>query len=304
MKRVVSVWLLLLVLTPLLVAQVATYQRLRLGGGASGKLAEVDTSGNLLVALNGTAAQAATDPSVGTFARMRLAGGATGNLVEVDSSGQLLVSCTNCVGSGSGAGAPNTEAFWVGAPSSNLSAEKDLSALSTGLVLNTAGTPSTYAGTGACSAGQALTALSASGAPTCTAVSQTLYHTCTLIIGADNGASLVDADLGPQGRQCFIPTAGTLVEMTIAADAGTPNVIPRRNRAGTTANVVSGALATAASGGLACAKTSGVTGLDGATTCSATLQNTTLNAGDWLELTSGSASTAKRMSIALTWSIP
>jgi hypothetical protein len=132
-----------------------------------------------------------------------------------------------------------------------------------------------------------------------------LYRTCGLVIGAENGSALADADLGPQGRQCFISNASTLVEIVVAADGGTPNVIPRRNRAGSTSNFVSSALATAAAGGLACSKTAAVAGLDGATTCAATLQNTGLNAGDWIELGSGTAGgTAKRMSISLIYTTP
>ncbi len=81
----------LLALAGLLTAQVATFPRWRLGGGLSGQLAEVDSSGNLLVTTSGTAAAQGTDPSVSTFARVRLAG-ASGTLAEVDSSGRLLVS--------------------------------------------------------------------------------------------------------------------------------------------------------------------------------------------------------------------
>lgn len=131
-----------------------------------------------------------------------------------------------------------------------------------------------------------------------------LRRTCMLVVGADNGLALTNSDLGPQGRQCFVPSSGTINEITVAGDAGTPNVIVGRNRAGSIVNLVSSALATAASGGLACSKTTATTGLDGATTCAATLQNTTLNAGDWLELVSGTAGgTAKRMSIAVTFTL-
>lgn len=130
------------------------------------------------------------------------------------------------------------------------------------------------------------------------------YRTCSIVFGSDNGSALANADLGPQGRICLVPVAATVTEVTVAADAGTPNIIVRRNRAGTGADFVTSALATAASGGLACSKTSAVTGLDGATTCSATLQNTGLNAGDWIEAISGTAGgTAKRMSVAVTYTV-
>lgn len=128
---------------------------------------------------------------------------------------------------------------------------------------------------------------------------------CMMTVGADNGASaLVDGDLGPQGRQCFIPYAATVVEVTVAADAGTPSVLPAKNHAGSATSLLSGALATAGSGGLACSNTGGTTGIDGATTCSGTLNSTSLAAGDWLQLTSGTAGgTAKRMSISVTFTV-
>lgn len=128
---------------------------------------------------------------------------------------------------------------------------------------------------------------------------------CSMVAGADNAASvLVNGDLGPQGRQCYIPYAATIVELMVAGDGGTPNVIVGRNRAGSISNIVSSALATASAGGLACSNTGGTTGLDGATTCTNTLQNTGINAGDWLELVSGTAGgVAKRMSIDVTYTV-
>jgi len=128
---------------------------------------------------------------------------------------------------------------------------------------------------------------------------------CSIIVGSDDAAAaLADSNLGPQGRQCFVPFAATVVEITVAADAGTPNVIPRKNHAGSTSNLVSSALATASAGAIACSNTGGTTGLDGATTCSATLQNTSLAAGDWIELGSGTAGgTAKRMSVSITYTV-
>jgi hypothetical protein len=127
---------------------------------------------------------------------------------------------------------------------------------------------------------------------------------CNMIVGADNGSALANADLGPQGRQCFIPYAATVVEVDVAADAGTPNVIPAVNHAGSLSNLVSSALATAAAGGIACSKTGATTCIDGATTASATLQNTSVAAGDYIELVSGTAGgTAKRMSIFVTMTV-
>lgn len=130
-------------------------------------------------------------------------------------------------------------------------------------------------------------------------------RTCAIIVGANNASAvIVNADLGPQGRLCFVPAAATIVEIEVAADGGTPNVIPGKNHAGSISNLVSSALATAGSGGIACSNTGGTTGLDGATTCSSTLQNTSLAAGDYIELVSGTAGgTANRMSIFVTYTV-
>lgn len=130
-------------------------------------------------------------------------------------------------------------------------------------------------------------------------------RTCAMIIGADNASSaLADADIAPQGRQCWVPYASTVVEVDVAADAGTPNVIVRKNTAGSGSNLLSSALATASAGGIACSNAGGTTGLDGATTCSATLQNTSIAAGAYLETISATAGgTAKRMSIFITYTV-
>jgi hypothetical protein len=68
--------------------------------------------------------------------------------------------------SGGGSGAPAAAQYWTGAAHADLSAEKDLSALATGLVVNTAGVPTAYAGD-ACGAGNYVSAASAIGALTC-----------------------------------------------------------------------------------------------------------------------------------------
>ena len=67
---------------------------------------------------------------------------------------------------GGGGGAPTDAQYWTGAANATLSAEKNLGALGTGLVINTAGVPSIYAG-GSCT-NQFVTATSASGGLTCT----------------------------------------------------------------------------------------------------------------------------------------
>lgn len=69
---------------------------------------------------------------------------------------------------GAGGGAPTTVPYWTGAADATLSAEHNLGALATGLVLNTAGTPSAYGGA-TCTAPNFIRVLSASGAATCAA---------------------------------------------------------------------------------------------------------------------------------------
>jgi hypothetical protein len=140
-----------------------------------------------------------------------------------------------------------------------------------------------------------------------------LTRTCTILIGADNGNVLSTSDMGPQNKQCKVPFAATIVEMDIAANTGTPNAIVavRHCTAFTTgvcstetiSNIVSGALAAAASNFDACSNTGGTTGLDGGTTCSSTLQNTSLAKGDYIELVSGAPSTASRVSINVIYTV-
>lgn len=129
---------------------------------------------------------------------------------------------------------------------------------------------------------------------------------CSMVFGNDDssGDVLTDGQLGPQGYQCLVPQDATLLQITVAADGGTPSILLRRRRpnGGTTANLTSSALATASNGALACSKTTNATGLDGSTSCTNTLQNTGLSAGDWIESVSATAGgTARRMSVAITW---
>lgn len=69
-----------------------------------------------------------------------------------------------------GGGAPDDAGYWVDTANASLTAERNLGALTTGLVLNTVtagvGVPSAY--TGATCTNQAVTALNASGGATCT----------------------------------------------------------------------------------------------------------------------------------------
>jgi len=133
------------------------------------------------------------------------------------------------------------------------------------------------------------------------------YRYCDVRIGDQSGSAVTDAQLGPQEHICRIPAAATVIEIDVDADAGSPSLIVGRRRcttytsgrcsAETVVNLVSSALA-AASGYLGCANTAGTAGLDGGTTCAATLQNTALNAGDWIELVSGTAGGTAKLVIA------
>jgi hypothetical protein len=140
------------------------------------------------------------------------------------------------------------------------------------------------------------------------------YRSCAMVIGAENGTALLDADIGPQRKQCQVTGAGTVVEVDISADGGTPNAIMAKRHCTaspcvtganeTVSNLVTSALATASSGGSACSKTGATAGLDTFITCSATLQNTSLAVGDYIELVSGTAGgTAKRLTVVVHWTV-
>lgn len=135
-----------------------------------------------------------------------------------------------------------------------------------------------------------------------------IYRTCMITVHDDNASSvLADADLGPQKRKCFIDRASTLQQIAVSADAGTPNVLlQKRIGNSTVADVLSGALATASSGNVACAKSLVSQSCIDGTTSSGTiyLTNTSLAAGTYIELKSGTAGgTAKSMQIAVTFTV-
>src|ERR1022692_3659590 len=135
------------------------------------------------------------------------------------------------------------------------------------------------------------------------AVVNTSRPLCLPLGSKSASAALADSDLA-DSDQYLVSTASTLVEITVRADGGTPNIILGRDRAGAVVNLTSAALATAASGAVACANVGGTTGLNGATTCSATLQNASLSAGDWILPVNGTAGgVAKQMSACLTWTV-
>lgn len=126
---------------------------------------------------------------------------------------------------------------------------------------------------------------------------------CDMAFGSTNAAAaLADGDLGPQKAMCYVPYAATVVEIDVRADGGTPSIIVGvEDNSASVVNLTSSALATAASGARACSKTTAVAGIDG-TTCSATLQNTSIAAGNYIQAVSGTAGgTAKLMTVHVVY---
>jgi hypothetical protein len=126
---------------------------------------------------------------------------------------------------------------------------------------------------------------------------------CSIVIGADNAASvLVNGDIGPQGSQCYVDNAGTVIEVEVKGDAGTSTALPRKEHGVTNTSLLSGALSTAAAGAIACSNAGGTLGLDGVTTCTNTLNTTALAQGDFIGMASGVADgTTKRLTVHIVW---
>lgn len=117
----------------------------------------------------GLARAATQGPPVYAYTGAAPSGACTGTRVWIDALGTGTYYCnagTWAAVTAGGGGAPTTAQYWTGAADGTLSAEKNLGALATGLVLNTAGTPSAYGGAN-CTLPQLMQNLSASGAPTC-----------------------------------------------------------------------------------------------------------------------------------------
>jgi len=161
--------------------------------------------------------------------------------------------------------------------------------------------------------------VSSSGTPTAGQVAQWVtsttikgstalaYRTCTMVIaGTGAGGVLQSSDISAtlDGQDCELVGAGTLVEVDVRVDGGTSSVLLGRDRAGTVANIVSAALAGGGAGTATCSNTSATTGAISGLTCAGTLQNTSLNAGDWLGVVSGTPDgTTKRVSISIVYQL-
>jgi hypothetical protein len=129
-------------------------------------------------------------------------------------------------------------------------------------------------------------------------------RTCMIDVGSEDGAALTDANIGPQHRQCLVPSSATIDEITVTADAGTPTVMVHTRLGTTDTPLLTTALATGAAGAVACAKTTAIAGITTGVTCSATLTNTSITKGAWIGTTSGTAGgVAKQLSIAVSYYI-
>ena len=116
---------------------------------------------------------------------------------------------------------------------------------------------------------------------------------CVIALGDQVAAvPLTNAQLGPRIRQCpGIGRGGVVREIGLYADVGTPSVIVNRKSGASAAlDLVSAALTTGTGGTYACARASGDTlSQNGATTCAATLINTTYTGEVSYGTTSGTA---------------
>lgn len=167
--------------------------------------------------------------NAGTFWGVDFSGVGTPSFIFPNlSDGQCLArSGTTWAGAScsGGGGAPTDAQYWVGAANGSLSAEKDLSALSTGLVINTSGTPSAYAGTSCTN--QFPRSLNASGAATCASVANADITNSTIDLTTKVTGALPVANGGTglaSGTSGGIPayTGSTTITSSAALTSNSP----------------------------------------------------------------------------------
>lgn len=142
--------------------------------------------------------------------------------------GECLIVSSGSWSSGSCAGnsgAPTDAEYWTGAANATLSAEKNLGALGTGLVINTAGVPSIYAGV-TCT-NQVLRILDGAGAGTCNTITSAFVDATVLTAGASAAIAAAITDETGSGALVFA-TSPTLVTPNL----GTPSAATLTNATG------------------------------------------------------------------------
>jgi hypothetical protein len=210
--------------------------------------------GLLMVSLLGQIELYEEGTRVGTARRLNCSGaGITCTL----SGGTAKLDVTASGGGGDGGGAPITAQYWTGAADGTLSAEKNLGALGTGLVLNTAGTPSAYAG--ASCTNQFPRSLNASGAATCASVALTTDVSGTLPQGSGGtGAGALTCTSGQAltSNGTAYSCTSTLTASSVAGANVSGAVATATALAADPADCSAGQYATAAaaSGALTCAQ--------------------------------------------------
>ncbi len=124
---------------------------------------------------------------------------------------------------------------------------------------------------------------------------------CTIPVGSDDGIVLVDSNLGPQYQLCRIPSAATVEEITVWANAGSPTIMVHRRIGATITPLLTANLAAGTSGAENCSRASASSNTAGVT-CLGTLTNVSIPPGSTIGLTSGVAGgVASRMSISVTY---
>jgi hypothetical protein len=130
-------------------------------------------------------------------------------------------------------------------------------------------------------------------------------RTCMLPIG-DGTNTVVSGDYSPfnVGR-CYIPYAATIVEVLLQCDAGTPSIqFEKRHGASTVTDLLSAALAANGTTKTCALTSTSGTCIDGTTSSgSITISTTSVAAGDYLEVKSGTASTEKRCDASITFTV-